>query len=75
VNHFGGKGTAQVLGPCPTDNIPPPYEPWEDKEFVDDAWYATFRGEDGQEHRGVVVYLCWENWFEWHDLPELQQPH
>ncbi len=33
VNHFGGKGTAQVLGPCPTDSILPPYEPWEDDDI------------------------------------------
>jgi hypothetical protein len=64
VNHFGGVGFAEVLGPCPIDNIPAPYEADEDEE--DKAWYVTYRDE-GQEQRGVAVYLTsWENWWEWY---------
>lgn len=75
VNHFGGQGEAKIMGICPTDSIPPPYEPWdEEADMEDDAWYVTYRAPDGQEHRGVAVYLVWENWFEWHEFPESQQP-
>jgi len=71
VNHFGGVGSAQVLGPFPTDSIPEPYEQWDPAEGMDDeAWGVLYKGEDGQEHRGVVVYLTWENWFEWHAFPD-----
>jgi hypothetical protein len=64
VQQFGGQGTAEVLGECPVDNIPGPYEPCEDEEDL--AWYVTYRDEQGgQERRGVAVYLTWENWWEW----------
>ena len=64
VNHFSGKGTAQVLGPCPTDSIPPPYEPWEDDDMIDEAYSATYRDEQGQERHVCAVYLVWENCWE-----------
>ena len=75
VNHFGGEGRAEVLGVCPTDSIPPPYEPWDpDEDMDDDAWYVTYHAPDSREHRGVAIYLVWENWFEWHEFPASIQP-
>ncbi len=65
VHHLGGQ--ASVLGRCPTDNIPAPYEACED--FEDLAWYVSSHDEQGQEHHGVAVYLTsWENWWEWYPI-------
>ena len=64
VNHFGGKGTAQVSGPCATDSIPPPYEPWEDDDMIDEASYVTYRAEQRQEWHVCAVYLVGENCWE-----------
>jgi len=67
VNHHGGQGSAEIHGPCPTDSIPAPYEACEDEE--DEAYYVTYRDEQGQEQHGVAVYLIWENWWEWYPAP------
>ncbi len=74
VNHFGGQGEALVLGPCPTDNIPAPYEPWDEEEdMADESYYVVYRAPDGQEKRVCAVYLVWENWWELYEFPEAQQ--
>ena len=58
VNHFGGKGTAQVVGPCPSDSTPPPYEPWEDADMIDEASSVTYRDEQGQSGMYVLSPSC-----------------
>jgi len=79
IGHYGGKGGAEVLGPCPIDSVPAPYEPvtldsyaeddTKGREFFlregqpDEAYYATYRDEQGQEkHVAAVCYWWWYFW-------------
>jgi hypothetical protein len=71
VGHYGGQGTAQVLGSCPLESVPPPYreiteadyETEEEKAFFrqhhgdDQAYSVTYRSEQGEARHVCAVWL------------------
>lgn len=77
VGHYDGKGTAEVQGSCPLESVPPPYEEIteadyeteEEKAFfrrhhgTDQAYYATYRNEQGENRHVCAVWLA--DWLYW----------
>ena len=54
VGHFGGKGEASVLGTCPVDSIPAPYEPLTEDDYEegpDRDWFLS-------EHAPDEAFYC-----------------
>jgi len=70
VNHWGGKGTAEVLGECSVKNIPRAYQRWQYEQ--DKAWCVSYRNKQGKERQVYAVYHMLEQEFKLYKVPKTQ---
>lgn len=83
VGHYGGVGAAEVRGACPLESVPLPYEEITEADYdtpeekacfrrlhgTDQAYYATYRDEQGESRHVCAVWLADFLYWELYEFP------